>query len=128
MSFLFAYLGSLMTPPGSRPDWPVGLMHATEAALLMSALVCGLIAVVSRGKGTQLWRDAVAVIGGISASVGLIMPFELAPFFFHARGEVMLATILLNLFYPVLAIPLIFGLRRIINGGIPSVGRDNGVG
>jgi hypothetical protein len=34
----------------------------------------------------------VAAAGGISASFGLIMPFELAPFFFGVGGEWMLAT------------------------------------
>jgi thiosulfate dehydrogenase [quinone] large subunit len=124
MSFLFAYLASLATPPG----WPVGLMYVTETALVILAFVCVLIAVIARGKGTQFWRAAVATVGGVCAGVGLIMPFELAPFFFHARGEVMLATIGLNLVYPIAVIPLILGLRRLINSGTPNVGRDNHAG
>ena len=44
-------------------------------------------------------RGVIAFLGGVSASFGLIMPFELAPFFFHSRGEIMLATIALNLAY-----------------------------
>ena len=125
MTFVFAYIGSLTTPAGASPDWPIGLMYETEAVCLILAFVCPLVAIMSRGKGTQLWRDAVAVVGGASAAIGLIMPFELAPFFFHARGEVMLGTIALNLFYPVVALPLIFGLRKLINGGTPSVSRNN---
>jgi hypothetical protein len=111
MSFLFAYLGSLNKLPG----WPIQLMYLTEAAFVAVAFMCVLIAVISRGKAKQLWRDAVAVAGGVSASFGLIMPFELAPFFFGARGEWMLATILLNLVYPVAAILLTWGFRKFMN-------------
>jgi len=52
------------------------------------------------------------------------MPFELAPFFFHARGEVMMATIALNLLYPFAAIMFILGYHSLING--ESLRRDNG--
>jgi len=45
----------------------------------------------------------VAAVGGVSASFGLIMPFELAPFFFDVHGEIMLATIVLMLVYPIAA-------------------------
>jgi hypothetical protein len=31
--------------------------------------------------------ELFAVIGGIGAGFGLVMPFELAPFFFGARGK-----------------------------------------
>jgi hypothetical protein len=112
MTFLFAYLGTLSAPPGTPPAWPVHLMYLTEAAFVAVAFICVLIAMNSRSRGTQLWRDAVAVVGGVSASFGLIMPFELAPFFFGTRGEWMLATIGLNLIYPIAAVLFIFLFRK----------------
>ena len=108
MTFVFAYLASLS---GSR-DWPVHLMYGTEAALVAVAFVCIVLAGMSKGRGTQLRRDAIAVVGGISVAFALIMPFELAPFFFGAQGEVMLATILLILVYPFAAALFIFGFRK----------------
>jgi len=104
MSFVFAYLGSLNKPPG----WPIHLMYLTEAVFVGVAFACVLLAMRLRRIGTQPQRDMVAVAGGISASFGLIMPFELAPFFFGARGELMMATIGLNLVYPPAAILFIF--------------------
>src|SRR5882724_13335999 len=99
MTFLFAYLGNLGTPSG----WPVHLMHATEAAFVIVAFVCALSALILRRHGTQLTRGMVAAVAGVSASFGLIMPFELAPFFFDVHGEIMLATIVLILVYPIAA-------------------------
>jgi thiosulfate dehydrogenase (quinone) large subunit len=122
MMFVFAYIGS---KTGSH-DWPVALMHVTEAVLLILAVACVAIAVTRQGKGPPLWRDAVAIVGGVSAGVGMIMPFELAPFFFHARGEVMLGTIVLILAYPVLVIPFVIGLRKLINGERLSIKRGDG--
>jgi len=123
MSFAFAYLGSLSKPPG----WPIQLMYLTEAAFVTVAFACVLIAIISWVKGAQLWRNTVAVVGGISASFGLIMPFELAPFFFGARGEWMLATISLNLVYPIAAIFFMFGFRKFmtVEHQALSVRRDN---
>jgi hypothetical protein len=109
MMFLFAYLGSLSTPPG----WPVKLMYVTEAALIIAPVACVLLA--CKGVGTRLKRDMVAIVGGVSASFGLIMPFELAPFFFEARGEIMLGTVALNLAYPVAAVFFVFLFRKLIN-------------
>jgi tetratricopeptide (TPR) repeat protein len=120
MSFVFAYLGSLNQPPG----WPVHLMYLTEAAFVMLAFVCVLLAVRLRRSGTQPKRDMVAAAGGISASLGLIMPFELAPFFFGARGEWMLATITLNLVYPLAAALFIFLFAKFMKvGETPSHSR-----
>jgi tetratricopeptide (TPR) repeat protein len=104
MALVFAYLGRLNKPPG----WPIHLMYLTEAAFVMVAFVCVLLAMRLRRIGTQPKRDMVAAAGGVSASFGLIMPFELAPFFFGARGEWMLATIVLNLVYPLAAALFIF--------------------
>jgi thiosulfate dehydrogenase [quinone] large subunit len=111
MTFLFGYLGSLSTPH----DWPVQLMYRTEAAFVVVAFVCILLAMILRRVGTQLARDVVAVVGGVSTSFGLIMPFELAPFFFNARGEIMLATIALVLVYPIAAVLFIFLFRKSMN-------------
>jgi hypothetical protein len=99
MMFLFAYLGSLSNPPG----WPIRLIHITEAAFVVVGFVCVLLATWLRGRGSQWKRGLVAVVGGVSASFGLIMPFELAPFFFNVHGEAMLGTIVLILFYPMAA-------------------------
>lgn len=92
MMFVFAYLSK------EESGWPVQLMHQTETALVVVALACLALSPFLKRAATCL---AVAVIGGISAGFGLVMPFELAPFFFGARGEAMLGTIVLILFYPV---------------------------
>jgi tetratricopeptide (TPR) repeat protein len=104
MTFVFAYLGSFNKPPA----WPIHLMYLTEAAFVIVAFVCALLARRLRSIGTRPKRDMVAAAGGISASFGLIMPFELAPFFFGVRGETMMATIGLNLVYPIAAALFIF--------------------
>jgi thiosulfate dehydrogenase (quinone) large subunit len=110
MTFLFASLGSLN---GSR-DWPVHLMHQAEAGFVITAVGCVLIIILlnGTGRGAQWLRDGVAAIGGISTSFGLIMPFELAPFFFGSPGEIMLASIALNLLYPITAFALFFLFRK----------------
>jgi thiosulfate dehydrogenase [quinone] large subunit len=94
MMFVFAYVASRETPSG----WPVHLMHQTEAAFVIVAFVCILLARVLRGIAPY---ELFAVVGGIGAGFGLIMPFELAPFFFGSSGEIMLGTIALILVYPV---------------------------
>ena len=81
MTFLFAYPGPLETPH----DRPVELMRLTEAAFVIVAVVCVVLAMILRSIGTEPLRDRAAVAGGVSASFGLIMPFELAPLFFNAR-------------------------------------------
>jgi tetratricopeptide (TPR) repeat protein len=108
MTFVFAYLGSFYQPPG----WPIHLMYLTEATFVIVTFVCVLFAGHLRKVGTQPQRDMVASTGGISASFGLIMPFELAPFFLGARGETMMASILLILVYPVAAALFIFLFAR----------------
>jgi thiosulfate dehydrogenase (quinone) large subunit len=110
MTFLFAYLGSLT---GSR-DWPVDLMHQAETGFIVTAVGCVLLIIVlnGTGRGARWLRDMIAAIGGISTSLALIMPFELAPFFFGARGEIMMMSIALNLVYPIAAIALFFLFRR----------------
>jgi hypothetical protein len=111
MMFLFAYLGTL----NGNTGWPIRLMYATEAGFVIVTVVCIGLAVSLRRQGTQAKRDLVAAVGGISASFGLIMPFELAPVFFGARGEIMLATIALNLVYPVGIALFIFLFRKFMN-------------
>ena len=110
MMFVFAYLGSLMTPP----DWPVKLIYATEAAFVIVSLACIVLAL--KGIDTQSQRDMVATVGGISAGFGLVMPFELAPLFFHARGEIMLGTVVLILVYPFAVALFVFLFRILMKG------------
>jgi thiosulfate dehydrogenase (quinone) large subunit len=105
MTFLFAYLGTL----SDRPGWPIHLMYSTEAVFVIVAFAC---AIVLKRIATQWVRDALAVVGGVSAGFGLIMPFELAPFFFRAPGEIMLVSIFLNLTYPVAAVLFILLYRN----------------
>ena len=94
MMFFFASLASQKTPS----EWPVRQMHMTEAGFVVVAFLCVLLA---RFAGRIVPYQLFAVIGGIAAGLGLIMPFELAPFFFGARGEIMLASVALILVYPV---------------------------
>jgi thiosulfate dehydrogenase (quinone) large subunit len=95
MMFVFGYLGEKSGTSG----WPIHLMYLTETVLIAVAVICGLLAIVMRGTAEQWKRSLVAIAGGLSASFGLIMPFELAPFFFNVSGEIMLGTIALNFFY-----------------------------
>jgi hypothetical protein len=101
MMFLFGMIGQ----SGETRDWPVHLMHQTETAFVIVAFACLVLAVVwssigvSRSIGAAVMRGVIALVGGTSAAFGLIMPFELAPFFFHSSGEIMLGTIVLNLAY-----------------------------
>ncbi len=106
MMFFFA---SLSSANGSR-EWPVSLMHTFEAGFVLTTLVCIVLAVRWRDCQTE-WSNAVAFVGGVCASLGLIMPFELAPFFFGAKGEIMLGTIVLILVYPVAAFLFVFLFR-----------------
>ena len=99
--FVFASIGN-----GSEPRvWPIHMMHVTEAVFLVSALVCLVAAMfLSTKAGPSSFKELVAIVGGISASLGLVMPFELMPFFFHVSGEVMLGTMVFVLFYPIAAV------------------------
>ena len=92
MMFVFASMGNHAT------GWPVHLMYVTEAAFLVAAF--GAL-VFGSGLSEIVPYQLIAVVGGIGAGFGLIMPFELAPFFFGARGEWMLATMCLILAYPI---------------------------
>jgi hypothetical protein len=112
MTFLFAYLGSLSQSSG----WPIHLMHLTEAGFVILTLGCIVAAICLPANAASWLKDLISALGGISASFGLIMPFELAPFFFGARGEVMLASILLNLAYPFAALGFIFVFRKSMGG------------
>ena len=111
MTFLFAYLASLSQPPG----WPLHLIYATETAFVIVAFTCVVLAMVLRRVGSQWTCDIVAVVGGVSAGFGLIMPFELAPFFFDVHGEIMMASIALILVYPIAAVLFVFLFRKFMD-------------
>jgi len=114
MMFLFGYLGWKLSPSG----WPVELMHATEKVLLALALTSFALAWFVRPMRTGNTRKAVqtilAIVGGVSAGIALLMPIELAPFFFGVRGEWMMATMVLILFYPAAAVPFVMLLMKIM--------------
>jgi hypothetical protein len=107
--FVFAYIAAL----SGAHDWPVRLIYLTEAAFVIIAFACIILAGTPKGTSTQLKRDIVAVVGGISLSFGLIMPFELAPFFFGVGGEWMMATIALILVYPLASVLFFFMIRKL---------------
>ena len=99
--FVFGSIGQESEPH----VWPIHMMHITEAVFVVSALVCLVAAMfLSMKPGPSSFKELVAIVGGISASFGLIMPFELMPFFFHVKGEAMLGTMVLVLFYPIAAV------------------------
>jgi thiosulfate dehydrogenase (quinone) large subunit len=93
MMFLFAYLGKFGDPKG----WPVGLIHTTEICFIASAIVCVcLLYYCNKMKLVNpLFRVVVAYSGGILCAFALVMPMEMAPFFFNVGGEVMLGTFVL---------------------------------
>jgi hypothetical protein len=96
-------------------------MHLTEAAFVARAFVCFVLAVKWKGTRSQLKRDTVATIGGIATGFGMIMPLELAPFFFGTRGEIMMATIGLILVYPLAAALFIFLFLRLMSAKPPPL-------
>ena len=108
MTLVFAYIASQR----GMHDWPVALMHRTEAAFIVVALGCLLLGMMVQN---QALRDVLAAVGAVSASLGSIMPFELAPFFFGSRGEIMMASILLIFAYPIAVVPFIFLFRGLMN-------------
>jgi len=125
MMFLFAYLGSL----NSQPGWPTHLIYLTEAIFVAAALVCFVLAVCWKGTRSHIKRDMVAGIGGIATGFGVLMPIELAPFFFGARGEIMLATVPLILVYPLAAglfISLFLKLLRVGPPPLPTQAHASG--
>ena len=101
MMFVFAYIAQSMGVVPQRVAATTDLL--TEAAFVIVTFVCVLLAERLRGTGPQPLRDAVAFVGGVSASFSLIMPFELAPMFFGVHGEWMMATMVLILLYPIAA-------------------------
>lgn len=97
MIFVFAALSS--EAENGAKVWPIPLIYLTEKVLLGVALACFLIPILL--KRPPVWLKILIVfVGGVSAGIGSIMPFELAPIFFGSRGEIMMATIGLNLVYP----------------------------
>jgi hypothetical protein len=105
MMFVFAS----MADPAS--GWPVHLMHQTEMAFVILAFGSLLLgALLKRIVPYQLF----AVLGGIGAGFAVIMPLELAPFFFGARGEIMLGTMVLILAYPVAVVVFILMFLKIL--------------
>jgi hypothetical protein len=92
MMFVFAALGD------HASGWPVQLMHQTEQAFVIVAIASLVLGCFLKGI---LPYQLFALVGGVAAGFGLIMPFELAPFFFGARGEIMLGSMVLILAYPV---------------------------
>ena len=92
MLFVFGYL-----VPGN--DWPVTLIRVTEAVFVAATITCFFFAGTVRHDRPE-FRGLLVTIGSISAGIGVVMPFELAPFFFDVRGEVMIASVMLILLYP----------------------------
>ena len=123
MMFLFAWLGQRSGSSG----WPIHLMHRTEIAFVVVALICMTLAIVckpfwiSNSVAAEVLRGVIAFAGGVSASLGLIMPFELAPFFFHSGGEIMMVTMALNLAYLPVA-----GLFMVLFASLMSSTRKTG--
>jgi thiosulfate dehydrogenase (quinone) large subunit len=110
MTFVFAWIANA----NGTKDWPVDLMHQTEAALLGVAFVCFVIAGFAKGIPDAL-KALIALIGGIGAGVGVIMPFELGPFFFGWRGEIMMMTLALIVVYPIAIIGFALLLAKMMN-------------
>jgi thiosulfate dehydrogenase [quinone] large subunit len=105
MMFVFAAMGD------HASGWPVQLMHQTERAFVIVAFGSLLFGCFLK---SILPYQLFALVGGVAAGFGLIMPFELAPFFFGARGEIMLGTMVLILAYPVAIIVFIFLFSTIL--------------
>ncbi|CCE09846.1 membrane hypothetical protein [Bradyrhizobium sp. STM 3843] len=106
MMFVFA--------SGSQPHvWPVHTIHVTEVVFVASAFAC-LVAAMFLGTtpGPSLLKELVAVVGGIGASFGLIMPFELMPIFFNVQPGVMIGSTVLIPFYPIAALAFWALLRK----------------
>jgi type IV secretory pathway VirB6-like protein len=109
MIFVFAILDEVF----GAPRWLTQLLvYLTEAALIALAITCINFAVRARDGEAQRWPDAIAVAGGISVTMSLIMPFELGTVFFGWAGESVMATILLIPFYPIGAISLTLAFRK----------------
>ena len=105
MMFVFA------SEANQASGWPVHLMHQTEAAFVAVAFGSVLLGMLLRGI---IPYQVFAIIGGIGAGFGLIMPLELAPFLFGARGEIMLGTVALILVYPVAVVVFILWFLKLL--------------
>lgn len=104
MMFVFAAMSN------NTSGWPVHLMHQVEEAFIIAAFGSLVLGVLLKGIAYQLF----ALVGGIGAGFGLIMPFELYPFFFGGRGEVMLGSMVLILAYPVAVVVFILLFLKVL--------------
>ncbi|HEY1543526.1 MAG TPA: tetratricopeptide repeat protein [Xanthobacteraceae bacterium] len=104
---------------GRHDEWPLRLIYGTEIAFVITTFSCILLASRLQGSPSETKRSLVAFAGGTSASFGLIMPFELAPMFFGVRGEWMMATMGLMLFYPLAAVPFVLLFAKFMKVGAP---------
>jgi thiosulfate dehydrogenase (quinone) large subunit len=118
MTILFAYIASL----SGTKDWPVRLIYGTEAAFVATAIICFMLGLFL-GSSRPVVRDAVTIAGGIGAGFGLVMPFELAPLFFHVNGEIMMVSILLIFAYPLAVAFFIWLFRTMMpsENGVPII-------
>jgi hypothetical protein len=106
MMFVFAAMSD------QASGWPVQLMYQTEAKFVIVAFASLLLGTVLK---SVIPYQLFAIVGGISAGFALVMPFELAPFFFGSPGETMLgAFALIPIAYPVAVIGFIFLYFRIL--------------
>jgi len=92
MMFVFASMGN------QPNNWTEHVMYATEASFVLVAFACLFL---GRQLSETVPYQVIATMGGIGDGFGLVMPFELAPYFFGVRGEWMMATIGLILAYPI---------------------------
>ncbi|MCC8983517.1 hypothetical protein [Bradyrhizobium acaciae] len=95
--FVFGYL----SPSSSTKGWPVDLIHQTEWAFVTVAVACLILAIAARRRAPEFVCNLIAIFGGAGAGLGLVMPFELAPFFFGLSQEAMIETFVLILVYPI---------------------------
>ena len=112
MMFVFA--------SGSQPHvWPVHMIHVMEVVFVALALACLSAAIfLSTKPGPSLLKELVAFVGGISVSIGLIMPFELMPFFFNVPPLVMIGSMVLIPFYPIAALTFWALLRKVMRTNV----------
>jgi Tetratricopeptide repeat len=111
----------LATSTGWSTDESLRLIYLLEAAFVIVAVVCILLANRLKRVGTRPRRYAVAFVGGVSVGCGLIMPFEFAPMFLGVRAEWMMLTILLELVYPVAIGLSILAFIKFMEGDQPRI-------
>ncbi len=110
MILVFAYVASRF----GLKDWPVEWMYAMEAFFVTSAIVCLLMLLRSRSRHKKSHLQLGILIGGICAAFAVVMPLELAPFFFHIGGEIMLATFGIAPFaYVVMSLLCVYLVRKL---------------